>query len=187
MTKVSDKELMKEVKEDLKRDLDRAEKRSDIIFDSTYANINVFISNHSSAFELTNLCLYLGGMFQHRPPTEMEKEFIGEFMGHDAWATYVSRSKNPTPLFKHIPPFDLTTILSILNFETMLAVQDKMLNIDKIEKNHEKLKSNRRELKKQLKSAIDNSYYDGIFYKADGWCYVSEVLENNNLIKLEDI
>jgi len=65
----------------------------DIIFQSTYDNINAFMHGKDK-YELVNLYLYIMGTESlDRPPTEMEKEFLAEFCGHDAWAELIQYRK----------------------------------------------------------------------------------------------
>ncbi len=161
-------------------------KERDLIFDSTYSNINEFISNHKDVPSLVDLCIYLGGLFTKVPPTEMQKEFIGEFFTHEAWAEFVQRTVKPDKFWKHIPPFDFVTIRAILSFETMLLVEEGMKEFKKVSKRKDKLEQEKKTLKKDLKEAISDSYEDGIFYKDNGWCNTADVLVKHKLITLKE-
>ena len=157
-------------------------KDNNIIFDSTYANINVFIEKNNSVSALIDLSLYISGSFMDTPPTELQKEFIGEFFGHHEWAEFINYSKKPKTFFKQIPSFDLPTIRGILTHELLKLIKYGDKPISKSEK---RLKEEKKKLKKELKTAIKNSYFDGVFDKCDGWCNISDVLQEHKLITLK--
>jgi len=167
----------------------------DIIFQSTYDNINAFMHGKDK-YELVNLYLYIMGTESlDRPPTEMEKEFLAEFCGHDAWAEFIQYRKReqrrkeegkPPPYFKHIPPFDLQTISGILSFEIMKLMGTESKELISLRKYKARKQEERKKLKEELKIAINDSYEGDIFYKDDGWCNAADVLVKNKLITLSD-
>ena len=159
-------------------------KDKDIIFDSTYENVNVFIENHKDIFILIDLSLYISGNFVNKPPNNIQKEFIDEFFGNHEWAVFINESKNKNTFFSNIPPFDLPTIRGILNHELLKLIK---YNKDKlVSKNEKKLIEEKEDLKRKLKLAIDYSFDEnGVFWKDDGWCNVRDVLLYKNLIELK--
>lgn len=148
-----------------------------IVFESTYDNIKAFIKGKDLG-KLVKLWLYISGSDSlNRPPDELEKEFIGEFFTHDAWAVYLNKKKNPPTHFKHIPPFDLPNIQGILAFEIMNKIDKKLKNADKLER---RLKT----VSEELEDALDNSYETGVFDKVDGFSNIYQVLVHRKLVKL---
>lgn len=162
----------------------------DIIFQSTYENIKEFIKGKNIT-ELSKLYMYImGSERMNRPPNDLEKSFIKEFFTHEAWAEYLQYYKRKMngeyKYFTPIPPFDLPTIAGILSFEIMQLLKNELSELATLRKYKERKQKERKDLKSDLKTAINDSYDDGVFYKVDGWCNVAEVLERNKLITLTE-
>ena len=58
--------------------------------------------------------------------------------------------------------------------------------LERIAKSEPKNDFNKEKLKKDLKKAIEDSYFDGEFDKCDGWCNISDVLVNHKLITIKE-
>lgn len=155
---------------------------SSIIFDSTYEAIQNFIEDKELK-DLIELHLYITGTAcMQRPPTDLEKVFIEEFFTNEAWADYLQRRKreeNGRQNFFYVPPFDLPTIQGILAFEINLLTSKELKKRDLNKKKVENIKI----IKKELENALDNSVFDGIFDKVDGFSNIYEVLIKHNLVK----
>lgn len=154
-----------------------------IIFESTYENIKEFIKDKKT-FDLVNLYMYIMSTeSMERPPSKVEREFITEFFSDEAWADFIQYRKREQEgkksYFKHIPPFDLHTISGILSFEIMKLVEKEFSASKRLKAQQNKNKK----LKKDLENALDNSYYDSIFDKVDGFSNLYETLISHKLLK----
>lgn len=157
---------------------------SDIIFTSTYDNILDFIKGKSLK-DLVDLHLYIVGTdHMTKPPTEFQEKFIGEFFTHEAWAEWIQRKKRKKEkLFEHRPSFDLPMIQGVLAFEIMKLTEKYIEREFTAEKKLQRLKDKNKTIKKDLENSLDNSYYDGIFDKVDGFSNVYETLIKHKLVK----
>lgn len=164
---------------------------SDIIFQSTYDNIKEFIKG-KNVEDLMELSTYIVGTEAiNRPPNELEKQFIKEFFTTEAWAEHIQYQKGTQKgkYFLKIPPFDLQTISKILFFEVMELAKEEMtsikrdlstLDLENQIKDNEKML-----LEAELRVAVVKSHDEnGVFWKDDGWCNISEVLQKYGLISL---
>lgn len=157
---------------------------NDIIFESTQTNIKEFIKG-KDLDELIDLYFYIiSDDSQKRPPTEMEKEFIGEFFTHDGWANFIqSIKRKDKPYFERRNNFDLPMISSVLSFELLKKCSQFMSNIDKELSRARRVETKQSNIKRQLEVALDDSYEDGIFNKVEGFSNLYETLIRYKLIK----
>lgn len=148
--------------------------------------------------ELRDLAIYLGaGIMQSVVPTKQQQKFCETFLGAVSYAKYLeyhSLDNKDRPYFTtaHSTGMEIQELYGFVSFqcvlrssELMLSVSNLSVKISKLEVKIAKEKLKQITLKEDLANAINNSFEDGIFWKNDGWCNISEVLEKHKLIKLE--
>lgn len=150
-------------------------------------NVVEYIKNFTDE-ELCNLTRLFGAEIETRTPSDKEMLFIKEFIGEADYAEFIMLTRaTKKSFFSNIKMLNsnINEIYSYLAFQSNQRLA-KLINEQKksaIKINKQKLKT--LELKRDLLIAIDNSYEDGVFYKVEGWCNISDVLVKHKLIKLD--
>lgn len=161
----------------------------DIIEISLQENVDKALEKMDD-LQLYKLTQYLAGSFLTKPPNDEQRVFIQEIFGEHRWAEFVNseqlrRGKNP-PYFIKIPPFDFQQIRSIVMFECCKRFGDVLLNISDLKVEIATNKSNTATLKRDLAQAVLDSFDENdTFWKDDGWCNVSDVLQKHELFNLD--
>lgn len=163
--------------------------RADLIRQSFIDNLNRFIKPLSD-IELYELNEYLMGGYANTPPTDLQKEFIDEFIGETAFmllhADFKKLENGLDPMFRPFAEIENLNKLRLLISYDINIRFGNLLNGSKTKTATEKKpKDWNKKLKADLKQAVEDSYFDGTFDKCDGWCNVSDVLVAHNLITLE--
>lgn len=164
----------------------------DIVFQSTYDNIREFIKGKDIK-QLMELSTYIVSTEAlTRPPNELERQFIKDFFTETGWAEHIQYQKGTQKekYFLKPPSFDLETISKLLFLEVMKLAKKQMIKLTS-ELSASNLVSQIKQkeielLVRELQIAVLESYDEnGVFWKDDGWCNVSLVLQKYKLIKLE--
>jgi len=151
-----------------------------------------------SSEELQDLCFYLGsGVNSNEKPTEIQQKFCEDFLGAVNYAEYLRytaypKDKKPTFSTAHKTGMDIMELYSYISWQAIkrmsnlfLEISDLKVKTSKLEVKVASQELKKAKLKKDLSTAIVNSFEGDIFYKDNGWCNISEVLEEYKLIKLD--
>ncbi len=129
--------------------------------------------------ELRDLGIYLGAeVSQKTKPSKIQQKFCEEFIGEVRYAEYL---QNTNTYFSNdkIVGSEIAELYNFVSFQCILRSSELLLE-------NSELKLNELKLKKDLAEAVVASFEGNTFYKVDGWCNVSEVLEKYKLISLEE-
>ena len=175
-----------------------------IIIESIHNNLSKFLKYLTdeeliAVFEVIHMTPGFESHINGEENKEIVNKFLDEFIGLNQWCNYLQDIHDPKYFARSnynvrktinyiqnlIGPFAIKR-LKITSIQGKIEnAEEKLETINKkIELN--KLQTHFLNLKVALSEAIERSYEDGIFYKDDGWCNVSEVLESYGLIKLKD-
>jgi hypothetical protein len=165
-------------------------------------NLDEFLEKITD-LEFYQLVNFLNSTFMDTDANELQTEFIDEFFGLDEWPEYVRSCRASSITFysnqyihvaetlKKVKEF-LLFRMSHRFIDTLLAKSEAEQEVTKLkikvldeESITQHTKLNLLELKLELSKAVENSYDDGVFWKDEGWCNISEVLIKNKLLKLE--
>lgn len=168
-------------------------------------NMNSFLDELED-LDFYRLSSYLLSGFMLRAPDKIQEDFIDEFFGKVEWADYIyySKKENAYILSSHaVACADILGkvkeyLLFKMNhrFIDLLSAKSKVeqhLNNTKIEVLEEQIKIETNVLKNTvLKFELDEAFKEsidenGVFWKDDGWCNVSDVLVKHKLLKLEEV
>lgn len=129
--------------------------------------------------ELRDLAIYLGAeVSQKTKPSKIQQKFCEEFIGKVRFAEYL---QNANIYFSNdkIIGSEIAELYSFVSFQCILRSSELLLE-------NGELKLKELKLKKDLAEAVIASFEGDIFYKVEGWCNISEVLEKYKLISLEE-
>ena len=133
---------------------------------------------------------------------KLQSEFIDEFFGLDEWKEYVTTCRASSTTFysnyyvhvaetmKKVKEFLLFRMshrfvdLLSAKAKVELELANTKLEVIDYETTIEHTKLNLLKLKLKLLKAVEDSHVDGVFWKDDGWCNISDVLIKNKLLKL---
>lgn len=148
--------------------------------------------------DLQDLVIYLGNEIEtSKKPTKVQQEFCESFLGKVSYASclqYYALKEEKRPIFSNIRRInsELSELYSFVSWQANLRISVLLLEIADLKVKNSKLElkiANKdvktAKLKEDLSKAILNSYEGDIFYKSDGWCNVTDVLEAYKLIKLK--
>ncbi len=160
---------------------------SDLIRKSIIDNLNRFIAPLSDV-EIWGLNEYLMGGYANTPPTSIQKEFIDEFIGEEGFmrlhADYKKLELGIEPSFRPFAEIESLNRLRLLISYDINTRFGKLLNGSKPKTIAEKKpKDWNKKLKTELENAIEESYFEGVFDKCDGFCNITDVLIEHKLLK----
>lgn len=155
--------------------------------------------------EVCELQGYLMYGYFETAPNEIQENFTEEFFGALEWAEFIHEMKmEKKPFFTNVKPtkyllHDIKVYMSyeshkrlekVLKDSMVRIAVDKIIRSDdkvtKLQNRVKKIGTTKNAFKKELKQAIKDSYYDGVFDKCDGWCNTMDVLMKYNLLKETD-
>ncbi len=151
---------------------------NDLIRDSIFQNLKIFCQDLTDK-EMSDLNNYLISDFTEKPSSVQER-FYKEFFDEKEWLEFVRVAKlKVKPSFSTV--FRTTSELTEIRTLFSYFVQRRFEKLVKSTK--PKTVSTRIKLKRELKNAIEESYFDGEFDKCDGFCNITDVLISHKLLK----
>lgn len=159
---------------------------SDLIRKSFIENLNRFIKPLSD-IELYELNEYLMGGYANTPPTDIQRDFVDEFIGETAFMLLHSDFKKLelgiNPSFRPFAEIENLNKLRLLISYDMNIRFGALVTGKSKTATEKKPKDWNKGLKADLKDAIEESYFDGEFDKCDGFCNVTDVLIKHKLLE----
>lgn len=171
---------------------------------SFQANMDAFLEklDNLEFYQLTN---FLNTTFYDTEPNEIQAEFIDEFFGNKDWDGFINDYRGTANKYimsngwvhvnevlskvREYISFRLShRFIDLLKEKADLALEVSNLKVERCIDDLKTIKGDVKTLalKTELLDAIEDSKFDGVFDKMDGWCNVSDVLVRHNLITLEE-
>jgi hypothetical protein len=165
----------------------QTKKQGDFKLQSLIGNFREFVEPLTD-LELSELCNYMTLSFNDSPPNKIAEKFIDEMIGIDDYLVYVADYRRE--LEGRVVSFRPMLIIEhINNLKKFLMAESSFRfhkHLKKIEGEVKSKEDDLDKLKLDLKNAIEDSFFDGVFDKCDGWCNVADVLIKHDLINLSE-
>lgn len=129
--------------------------------------------------ELLDLALFLGGGYYSNEPNPKITKFINDFIGTNDWKEFdeLEIKKSRTSYFSNIrrTAGSISELYAFISFQFLTRSRDnKKQDTGRFKK----------KLSTELEGAIENSFDGDIFYKADAFSNIADVLTKHKLIDL---